>query len=393
MKIAYLDCFSGVSGDMCLGALVDAGVPVDAIREALRRLPFSGYALEAEKVTRAGIAATHVRITLDQSPHPEHRRLSDVLESIRAGKLPKAVQEKACQVFRNLAEAEALVHDSDPESVRFHEVGAVDAICDVVGMVAALEWLGIQELLFSTISLGGGSVRTAEGMLPVPAPATAELLRGLPTAGGPVEFELATPTGAALLKTLGRPSPRWPAMRVERIGYGAGSREVPGMPNVLRVAVGEAGSGAETESDLVWTLEVNLDDMTAEEIGFCTERLRESGALDAFTTPIQMKKGRPAVKLTVLCAPGELEAMERALWRHSTTLGIRRSLWQRSKLRRRSETVPTPWGKVRVKLAYLGEELLRCEPEYEDCRRLAEREGLPLREVYRAARSAWEHSP
>ena len=391
MKIGYLDCFSGVSGDMFLGALVDAGVPMETIRQALGRLPLSGYELKAEKVTRAGIAATQVKVIQHHHEH-EHRGLGDVLEIVRAGKLPAAVESKACAVFRKLAEAEAKVHGCDPDQVHFHEVGAVDAICDVVGTVAGLEALGVEELLFSTVSLGGGTVKTGHGSLPVPAPATAELLKGLPTSGGPVQFELATPTGAALLATLGRPSPWWPAMRIEQIGCGAGGREIDGLPNVLRLAIGEPGSGDASESDCVWVLETNLDDMTGEQVGFCTERLFAGGALDVFTAAIQMKKGRPAFQLTVLCAPEGLRAMEDVLWRHTTTLGIRRCLWQRSKLRRTVETVRTEWGEARVKLAWLGEELVRCEPEYEDCRRIAESAGLPLREVQRKARRAWAAS-
>ena len=390
MKIGYFDCFSGISGDMCLGALVDVGVPLETIREGLGRLPLSGYALRTEKVSRAGIAATQVKIVLNPSESPAHRGLKDVLEIIRAGNLPEGAERKACDVFRALAEAEARVHGTDPDSVHFHEVGAVDAICDIVGTVIGLNFLGLDEVLFSTVSLGGGTVSTAHGALPVPAPATAELLRGLPTRGGPVEFELATPTGAALLRSLGRPSPHWPDMCIEQIGYGAGARDAAEIPNVLRLAVGDTASGTQTESDHVWVLEVNLDDMTGEQVGFCTETLLNAGALDAYTTPIQMKKGRPGVKLTILCAPDGLSTMEEALWRHTTTLGIRRTLWQRSKLRRRIETVHTQWGEVRIKLAYLGDELVRCEPEYEDCRRIAESANLPLSEVYHSIRQAHE---
>ena len=390
MKIGYFDCFSGVSGDMCLGALVDAGVPLDTIRETLSRLPVSGYELEAEKVSRAGIAATQVKVILSESEAPPLRGLKDVLQIIVGAGLPDEVERKACDVFRALAEAEARVHDTEPDSVHFHEVGAVDAICDVVGTVTGLESLGLDELLFSTVSLGGGTARTAHGALPVPAPATAELLKGLPTRGGPVDLELATPTGAALLASLGRPSPHWPDMCVEQIGYGAGSRDIPELPNVLRLAVGRTPSAGQTQSDHVWVIEANLDDMTGEQVGFCTEMLLSAGALDAFTTPIQMKKGRPAVKLSVVCAPEGLGAMEEAMWRHTTTLGIRRTLWQRSKLRRHIETVRTQWGEVRIKLAFLGDELVRCEPEYEDCRRIAESADLPLSEVYNMVREAWK---
>jgi uncharacterized protein (TIGR00299 family) protein len=388
VKIGYLDCFSGISGDMCLGALVDAGVPVERIRDVLSTLPVSGYSLAAEKVTRGGIAATHVRVLLDEHEHHPRRGLSDVLAIIEGGDLPDRVVERASAVFRNLAEAEARVHRTDVESVHFHEVGAVDAICDIVGTVVGLEELGLDVLQFSTVMLGGGTVKAAHGILPVPAPATAELLMGLPTLGGPVYFELTTPTGAAILKTLGRPSPQWPGMSVEAMGYGAGGRDIPGLPNLLRLVVGSSPAGEGTESDYVLVLETNLDDMTGEEIGYCTEKLMGAGALDAFTAPIQMKKNRPAVRLTVLCRPEHLGAMEGVLWKHSSTLGVRRSLWQRSKLRRETRTVETQWGQIRVKVAYLGDEPVRCEPEYEDCKAVAESRGLSLREVYRAALAA-----
>jgi len=385
MRIAYLDCFSGISGDMCLGALVDAGVPLDALRGALARLPLSGYELREQKVTRAGIAATRVVVELDESAPQPHRGLSDVLGIIRSGELPPEVAERSEAVFRALAEAEARVHGTDTEHVHFHEVGAVDAVCDVVGTVAGLHELGVERLAFSTVVLGGGTVRAAHGMLPVPAPATAELLRGLPTAGGPAQVELTTPTGAAILKALGEPSPCWPTMSIERVGYGAGGRELHQMPNVLRLAVGSAPGQGGVESDSVWVLQTNLDDMTGEELGYCAQKLMEEGALDVFTAPVQMKKGRPGVLLSVLCEPEQLHRMEWALWRHSSTLGLRRCLWQRSKLRRQRRTVQTPWGPVAVKLAFLGDEVVRSEPEYEDCRAAAEAHGVPLRDVYRAA--------
>ncbi len=388
MRVGYLDCFSGISGDMCLGALVDAGVALDAIVDALAGLPITGYRLTAQRVMRAGIAATRVEVGLDESEHHPHRGLKDVLTIIGGGGLPEEVVERSSAVFRNLAEAEALVHGTDVDSVHFHEVGAVDAICDVVGTVVGIRELGLDALRFSTVMLGGGSVQAAHGTLPVPAPATVELLKGLPTAGGPVDVELTTPTGAAILKTLGEPSPHWPPMSIEEIGYGAGGRDLEALPNVLRLTVGRAPARADTESDCVWVLEANLDDMTGEEVGYCTEKLMAAGALDAFTAPIQMKKGRPGVRLTVLCVPESLQATEALLWKHTSTLGVRRCLWQRSKLGRDTRAVTTPWGQVRMKLAWLGGRVIRCEPEYEDCKAIADANDVSLREVYRAARAA-----
>jgi len=388
---AYFDCFSGISGDMCLGALVDAGVPVPVIQEALGRLSLSGYSIESRRVSRAGLSATQVVVRLDEREHQPHRGLRDVLELIRAGSLPEAVTEWASRVFHLLAEAEARVHGTSADRVQFHEVGAVDAICDVVGTAAGLEWLGVREVLFSTVALGGGRVEAAHGALPVPAPATAELLRGVPTIGGPVDFELTTPTGAAILRALGRPSAHWPAMSVERIGLGAGSRDLPEWPNVLRLAVGTVPAGEATETDQVWEVECNLDDMPGERVAFCVERLLEAGSLDAFVTPIQMKKGRPGVQLSALCARDKLARVEQVLWHHSSTLGIRRHLCQRAKLRRSTERVMTRWGEVRVKVAFLGEERIRCKPEFEDCRRIAESEGLPLERVYDEVRAHFEN--
>ena len=391
MRIIYLDCFSGISGDMCLGALVDAGVPIEKLRAVLARLPLHGYHLESRKVRRAGIAATKVDVVRDEDHEHPHRGLHDVLEVIYAGELDPPVQERACRVFRQLAEAEARVHDTDPDSVHFHEVGAVDAICDIVGTVVGLEHLEADRILFSTVSLGGGTIEAAHGTLPVPAPATVELLKGLPTAGGPLERELTTPTGAAILRTLGEPSPRWPDMRVHTIGYGAGGHDPHQIPNVLRLAIGSAPAEHETESDHVWSLQANLDDMTGEEIGHCTRLLLEEGALDAFATPVQMKKDRPAVQLTVLCPPEDLGRMEDLLFRHTTTLGIRRSLMQRSKLPRSVETISTEWGEVRIKVAQIRDGETRGEPEYEDCARIARQHDLPLRTIARAAHARWQH--
>jgi hypothetical protein len=390
MRVGYLDCFSGISGDMCLGALVDAGVPLQKIQDALSTLPMSGYSLTAERVLRGGIAATRVHVALDSAQGHPHRGLSDVLSIVEAGSLPPQVVQQSAAVFQCLAEAEARVHGMDVQSVHFHEVGAVDAICDIVGTAVGVHELGLESVRFSTVMLGGGVARSAHGMLPVPAPATAELLKGLPTAGGPVDVELTTPTGAAILKALGEPCPHWPPMSVERLGYGAGARDIPQLPNVLRLAVGSVDEKQGTESDCVWVLEANLDDMTGQEVGYCTGKLMAAGALDVFVTPVQMKKDRPGVQITVLCEPHCLEAMEAVLWRHSSTLGVRRSLWQRSKLRREARRVSTPWGEVRLKVAYLGEEAVRWEPEYEDCKAIADASGVPLRQVRQAAIAAIE---
>ena len=388
MRIGYLDCFSGISGDMVLGAIVGAGVPLPTITSALDALNVEGYRLSEEQVTRCGVGATRVKVELDSDLEHPHRNLKDVLQILDTSGLPAGTRDSCARVFRTLAEAEALVHHTSVDNVLFHEVGAVDSICDIVGAVVGFEALALDSLLFSTVSLGGGTVKVAHGTLPVPAPATAELLRGLPTRGGPVEMELATPTGAALLKTFGQPRAYWPQMRIETISYGAGARDLEELPNVLRFAVGRTESEHATESDCVWVVEANIDDMTGEEIGFCVTKLQEAGALEVFTTPVQMKKSRPGIQLTTLCAPEHLRRIEEVLWRHSSTLGLRRNLWQRSTLRRETHTVHTPWGPVRVKVAFLGDERIRCKPEYEDCRRIAEANNVPLAEVYETARHA-----
>jgi len=388
MRIGYLDCFSGVSGDMFLGALVDAGVPLESITEPLATLPFSGYEISAEKTTRAGLSATKVSVHLEKHEHP-HRGLREVLSIIDQGDLEPEVENIARQAFRWLAEAEAEAHQSTPYEVHFHEVGAVDAICDVVGTAAGLAQLDLDVLMVSSIALGGGQVEGSHGTLPVPAPATAILLEGMRTYGGPVDVELTTPTGAALVRTVAEGQSSWPDMVVGSIGCGAGGREIDGHPNMLRLAAGETQGAESPDFDHVWLLEANLDDMTGEEVGFASEKLFQAGALDVFTTPIYMKKGRPATKLSALCSPGAVSRVEAAFWRHSSTLGIRRNLCHRSKLIRNTTTVDTQWGQISVKTGSLNGQIIRCEPEYEDCRQIAENRGLSLRRVMEAARNAW----
>jgi len=388
MRIGYFDCCCGVSGDMCLGAVVAAGVPLETIESALRTLPLEGWSLAAETVQRAGLAAVKVTVHLDETAHHPHRGLSDVLAIIAAGSLPGDVAERSAAVFRKLADAEARVHGTTPEHVHFHEVGAVDAICDIVGTVVGLHELKLDALLHSTIAVGGGTVTCAHGTLPVPAPAASELLKGLPIVGGPVDVELATPTGVALLQTLAEPSVTIPAMTPETVGCGAGGRDLDGVPNVLRLTIGQSTCSDDAEADAVWILETNLDDMTGEQIAFCAERLFERGALDVFTTPVLMKKGRPGVVLSALCDDARRADIERLIFEHTSTFGVRRTLWQRTKLARSWRTVETQWGPVRMKIARLGGRELRCEPEYEDCRALAEANDVPLSDVQRAARSA-----
>lgn len=388
MTLAYFDCFSGASGDMILGALVDAGVPVEVIRARLAGLPVSGYTLAAEKTVKDGFSATQVRVELDTSEVGGHRHLADVRSIIASGGLPPEVQERACAVFQRLAEAEARVHGTAVEKVHFHEVGAVDAIVDIVGAVIALHELGVGRVVCSPLATGSGTVTCQHGVMPVPAPGTLELLKGVPLLATDEPGELTTPTGAALLTTLAEYFGPIPEMTVHRTGYGAGQREGQHRPNLLRVLLGEPSTDA--TADEIVLLECSLDDVSSETIGFCTEKLLEGGALEVYTTPITMKKSRPGVLLTVLARPGDVSRMEEMIFQQTTTFGIRRYPARRAKLERQHQTVETRYGAVRIKIGSRGKAVFTASPEYEDCRRVAEARGVPLKTVMQAAIQAWE---
>jgi uncharacterized protein (TIGR00299 family) protein len=381
--IAYLDCYSGISGDMTLGALVDAGLEIDDLRAALASLPVAGYRLQAEPVVSKGISGTRVTVELDAGEQP-HRHLSDVEAIIDGSRLSENVKARAKAVFKRLAEAEAHVHGEPVERVHFHEVGAVDAIVDVVGAVWGFDHLGIERAFVSPLPTGSGKVRSAHGPIPVPAPATLEIARraGAPLVPSTAETELVTPTGAALAAELGEF--RQPPMTVERVGYGFGRKELP-WANALRLWVGQpvGASG----SDQVSLLETNLDDMSPELIGAAMERLFAAGALDVFFTPIHMKKNRPATMLSAI-VPIEREAELAALiLRETSTLGVRVDRRWRYKADRWSGTADTPWGPVRVKIKSL-DGALTAAPEYEDCIRIAREQNVPIADVYAAARQA-----
>ena len=393
-KIAYFDPFSGASGDMILGALADAGLSLARLRRELRTLPLEGYTLNARKIERGGIGATKLSVKV-KGHDPHHRHLPDILRIIHDAGLPSSDRERAGAVFQRLAEAEAHVHRCTVEEIHFHEVGAVDAMVDIVGAVVGLRLLGVERVESGPLRTGTGFVECAHGRLPLPAPATAELLRGVPSVGTEVEGELTTPTGAALLTTLADAFGPRPPMSVEAVGYGAGDARRESPPNLLRVFVGEAvaEAGSSDEADQVVVLEANLDDLSPEIAGHVMERLFDAGALDAFLTPVQMKKCRPAFLLTVLVDPVASAATEELLLTETTTFGVRRTLASRRKLRREWAEVETPHGTVRIKLGYLGDRLVQAAPEYEDCRAIANRRGLPLKSVYQAALDACRHSP
>jgi len=389
LTIAYFDPFSGASGDMVLGALVDCGLSARKLRAELARLPLEGYSLSARKTQRNGIAATKVTVRV-KKPQPHHRHLPDILRILRRSSLPKADKARAEAVFRRLAEAEARVHGCPLEEVHFHEVGAVDAIVDIVGAVVALRLLGIEKVVSGPVRTGTGSVECHHGVLPVPAPATAALLRGVPTVGTHIEGELTTPTGAALLATLADGFGPRPAMAVEAVGYGAGDAEREELPNLLRVFIGEAVEPDET--DTVEVIEANLDDVSGEVAGHTLERALAAGALDAYIAPVHMKKNRPGMVLTLIAEPADATRLEELLLRETTTFGVRRHRATRRKLRRQWATVQTDFGRLRVKLGYLGNRLVQVSPEYEDCRRAADRHRVPLKTVYEAAAEAFRRS-
>lgn len=383
--IAYFDCYSGISGDMTLGALVDAGADPEALRAQVAGLGLAGYDLRFEKVERQGITGTKAVVALDEGVARPHRHLSDILAILDASSLPPVVRERASNVFKTLAEAEARVHGVAVEQVHFHEVGALDAIVDVVGSVAGLELLGVRQVYASSLPTGKGMVRTSHGPLPVPAPATMEILARVaaPLRAVDVEAELVTPTGAAILATLA--TFRQPDMQLKSVGYGFGTRQLP-WANALRLWLGEPvepGPGLERTS----LIEANLDDTTPEALGFAMERLFAAGALDVFFTPIQMKKNRPATMLSVI-APLDREGdLAAAVIRETTTLGVRISRTSRITAERRVETVDTPLGPVRVKVkTFQGK--VSYSPEYEDCARIARERGVTLSEVGRAALEA-----
>ncbi len=403
MKTAYFDCFSGAAGDMIVGALLDAGADAKALCEALHRLGVGGFTIAIEKVTKQGIAATRFIVNLEDSTKQPHRHLKHVTEIIRVGKLPDRVRDRAISVFERLAQAEAAVHNTAIEKVHFHEVGAVDAIVDVVGACLCLDSLGIERIMVSPIPTGSGTIKCEHGVLPVPAPATALLLRGVPLAACDEVGELTTPTGAAILTTLADEFGPLPSMDLSMVGYGAGTRDNKTRPNVLRVLIGEAAaSGSQTEQIAV--LETSLDDASPQVIAFCIERLLAEGAWDAYAVPIQMKKGRLGVMLTVLCDVAKVAVMEAIVYRETPTLGVRRRVQERSRLRRREEIVATAYGDIRMKIAEVQDDqgaspaiaqggiprgVTTATPEYEDCKAAALRHKVALREVIAAANAAW----
>jgi len=389
MRVAYFDCFNGAGGDMIAAAMIAAGLDADALVAELDKLGLDGVRVEAQRVRKQGLAATRFSVVADPGVAQPHRHLADIRRIIDHTELSSDVKARAMAIFGRLAEAEARVHGVSVEEVHFHEVGAADAIIDVVAAAAGAAMLGLQRVVVSPIPVGSGSVRCEHGVLPVPAPAVVELLAGVPLAATEETGELVTPTAAAVLTTLADEYGPIPAMAVSATGYGAGTREGQTRPNVLRLIVGEAEAGAELGVDRVETLQVNLDDLAPQVVGYLFERLLAAGALDVFVTPVVMKKNRPGFELTVLASPGRTAALEDILFAETTTLGIRRWTTRRETLERRIDRIKTPFGPVRMKVAERFGQVHGASPEYDDCQRAARRHDVPLRKVMDAALKTW----
>ncbi len=419
MRVLYFDCGCGASGDMIVGALIDAGAPFAKIEAGLKSLGVPGLEVSAERVVKHGIAATQFCVHAEgghpvasltrrtdvrpgeradhghhhhhtehhhKAEHHVHRRLADVLEIIERGELPDAVKAGAAETFRRIADAEASVHGTTPDKVHFHEVGAIDSIADIVGGHLALHLLGVDRVMASPLNVGSGEVKTAHGVLPVPAPATVLLLKGVPFQGSEIPFELVTPTGAALMAQWADAFGPMPSMTVESVGYGSGTRDVPGRANVLRALVGEAAEALKGGEPIL-ILETDIDDMNPELFPPLMADVLAAGARDVFLTPILGKKGRPAHLMTVLCDEEKAEALARVIFRGSTTFGVRMRREQRFCLGREWKVARTAWGDVRVKVGRFQGEVTTASPEFEDCRAAAEAHGAPVRVVYEAAKA------
>jgi uncharacterized protein (TIGR00299 family) protein len=416
MRIAYLDCFSGISGDMFLGALIDAGVSPKLLEETVVALDI-GARLEISKVVRGGISATKVDLYANgekdllrdvfweqhghDHPHEhshghehshEHRHdhgrtLTDIRKIIEKAAISSTAKATAIKIFETLGQAEAEIHNTSVAQVHFHEVGAVDATVDIVCAAVGAESLAVQEWVCSPLNVGGGTVKCAHGTLPVPAPATLKLLQDAPVYSSGPQVELVTPTGAAIVKTLSNRFAPFPAMKIDKSGYGAGTRDFPEHPNLLRITIGEAEptDRANTSNDRIMVLEANLDDLSPQVLAYAMERLLAEGALDVFSVPVQMKKSRPGALLTVLSKMEDASRLTKTIFAETTTLGVRRREEQRQTLSRRWETVDTTWGPVRIKIANMNGSISNYAPEYEDCRTLAEAQHVPLRTVMQEA--------
>lgn len=389
MKIAFFDCFSGISGDMCLGSLIDAGVELKALAKELRKIPITGYRLSLKKVRRASLAACKVDVI--QKPeanarNPEVRKWKEIEEIVRRSALDDDIKQKGIRIFKRLFEAEAEVHGETFHKVHLHELGAVDCIVDIFGTIIGLDMLGVEKVYSSPLNLGSGFVKTESGFLPVPGPATSRILKNVPVYSKIVSTELTTPTGAAIIRELSDGFGDMPHIKIEKIGAGAGDIDFEDWPNILRILIGnafKAPSGQESgfSDDAITVIETNIDDMNPQIFEYVVEKLFGAGALDAYLTQIIMKKGRPAVKLTVLCLKERKEDLMRIIFEETSTIGLRFYETLRKTLPREIETMDTEFGKLRVKHSRYGDKILKKTPEYEDCKRIAKRAKIPLIEI------------
>ena len=421
-KILYFDCFSGASGDMILGALIDAGLPLDELRAALGSLALNGVRLQAERVDRSGIAATNFSVVTTehthdahahthdhdhgrhhhnhQSPDGEpstndadgyhqhhHRGLTEICSMVDGSALSSTAQARAKHLFSRLAKTEAEIHQQPVEEIHLHEVGAVDSIIDIAGAVFGMEWVGADQVVASALNVGSGTVKCAHGVMPVPAPATAQLIEGVPVYSTGTQAELLTPTGALVVTDYADRYGPMPAMRVQQIGYGAGDRDLPGTPNVLRVVIGDDGGTSSLQRVVV--LESEIDDMNPQIFGVLMDRLYAAGALDVFYAPIQMKKNRPGTLVSVVALPEHREALSEVLFRETTTLGVRFREMDRERLEREELTVDTPLGPIRFKVARRLGVVVNAAPEFDDCVRVAEEKGLSVKDVQSVATKSY----
>ncbi|MFQ5441737.1 MAG: nickel pincer cofactor biosynthesis protein LarC [Thermodesulfobacteriota bacterium] len=388
MNILYIDCPMGISGDMFLGALIDLGVDLKKIIREIKKLPIDKKEIDvtSNKELRHSISAATFRVRIKETHH--HRTFRDIKRLIKESGLRTGVKTLSLDIFKTIAEAEATVHAVKPESVHFHEVGAMDSIIDIVGAAVAADCLGVDKFISSPIPLGVGWTKTMHGTLPIPAPATLEILKGAPVAKSNVPFELTTPTGAAIVKTLAGQFGPIPSMTIEAAGYGAGKKDFKGAANILRVIKGSTEESVAPSG--VSVLETNLDDMNPQIAGFLMERLFEAGALDTYFTPVQMKKSRPGVLLTVLTPEEKKEDILKILFRESTTIGVRSHVEKRYCLERKTSKVKTPYGVAGVKVSFHEGRAVNVQPEYEDCKRLAAKSGAPLKKIIDAARAAFK---
>jgi uncharacterized protein (TIGR00299 family) protein len=422
-RTLYLDCFAGASGDMLLGAMLDCGLDFELLRSELQKLGVEGYELSLTRVDRSGISAAKFDVHLSGEPHShehhhehhhehghshehhhhhehphshehhhEHRGLSEIKRIISSSSLSERVKQRAQAIFQRIGDAESKIHNIPIETVHFHEVGAIDSIVDIVGCCVAFDALKIERIISSPLHVGSGAFKCAHGTYPVPGPATAELLKGIPIYSKEIEGELVTPTGAAIISTLAESYGPMPMMKIEKSGYGAGTRDYPKFPNVLRAIIGELEEDADQTPTTVTVIEANIDDLNAQVFGYLMEKVLAAGALDIFYTPAQMKKNRPGVLLTLLCKPEDRERMSEIIFRETTTLGVRYRNERREILTREFVTVETEYGPIRIKVSRARDgRVMNASPEFEDCRVAADKHGVGLRDAQTAALKAYTH--